>query len=67
MFSAAMLEDLLVAIIGENRIAPPNIAASRAVIAGPREGSRNPRTISVYTGVSSDNRALLDGTIGDSA
>ena len=45
-FSAAMLDDLLVTIIGENKVAPPNRAASRAVTAGPRNGSFRPATMS---------------------
>ena len=64
--TAAMLEDLLVTIIGENRPAPPNMAASRAVIAGPRSGSLRPATMSLYAGVSSASRTLVDGISGDS-
>ena len=57
---------MLVAIIGEKSKAPPNIAASNAVSAGPRAGNFKPVAISLNTGMSIDIRALAEGMSGES-
>ena len=61
----AMFEDLLVDIIGEKSSAPPNIAASNPVMAGPRFGNLRPDAMSLNTGMSSDRRALAEGISGE--
>ena len=61
-----MFDDLLVAIIGEKSKAPPNVDASRAVIAGPRSGNFSPVAMSLKTGIKSESRVFVDGIRGDS-
>ena len=60
-----MFDDLLVTIIGEKSSAPPNIAASNPVIAGPRAGRFRPAAMSLNTGVSNERRALAEGISGE--